>query len=188
MIPGVSGKTEEQVAEEAKWAAYYNAGSAALIVLLLLVGTGTCILLRLRRKSRIQRGNSAPFLPVSTDDQDAPNGGTHEMDRFIDRTRSAEDDADGETTYSDDTYRMDATTASNTRANGRRLSPVLGYTDDDEGEPGKASRNARQAADADSVSRRDNEQIFDVGEEESDDESPYAPSHARGHGDAVRFA
>lgn len=52
MIPGVDGKTEAEVAEEAKWAAYYNAGSAALIVLILLVGAGACVLLRLRRRSR----------------------------------------------------------------------------------------------------------------------------------------
>ncbi|KAL9941016.1 hypothetical protein V8E36_000504 [Tilletia maclaganii] len=53
MIPGVDGKTEEQVAEEAKWAAYYNAGSAALVFLIIAVFLGTCILLRLRRRARL---------------------------------------------------------------------------------------------------------------------------------------
>ncbi|PWN25287.1 alpha/beta-hydrolase, partial [Jaminaea rosea] len=55
MIVGADGKSEAQVAEEAKWAAYYNAGSAALVFLILLVGFGTCFLLRGRRRM-MQRG------------------------------------------------------------------------------------------------------------------------------------
>ncbi|PWN49971.1 alpha/beta-hydrolase [Violaceomyces palustris] len=54
LIPG-TGKTEEQVAEEARWRAYYNAGSAALVVLLIGVGVGVFILMRLRRRARMQR-------------------------------------------------------------------------------------------------------------------------------------
>lgn len=163
MIPGVSGKTEAQVAEEAKWAAYYNAGSAALIVLLILIGTGTCILLRLRRKARMQRGSSAPFLPVE-------EGGEHEMDRFIPGGRSEEDlgGEDEETAYSDDT--MDAMTASNTRANGRTAAV-------------SSHETASKGPNGQSVADLDTEQIFDVGDESDDDIGA-----ANRTNDAVRFA
>lgn len=172
MIPGISGKTEAQVAEEAKWEAYYNAGSAALIVLLILVGAGTCILLRLRRRARLHRKSSAPYLPSEEE------GGDHEMERFIQGDLPSDDNLAEEdrTTYSDDTFRLDATTASNTRANGRRTGalPDDGANSD---EKGKGNGN--------SIADRDAEQIFDVGDE-SDEDLSESKSHRTG--EAVRFA
>lgn len=70
-----------------------NAGSAALIVLLLLVGCGIYVLMRLRRSSRLQRGS----LGLGAVD----DAGEHELDRFIGR-----EDRDEEETYSDETYRQ----------------------------------------------------------------------------------
>lgn len=106
MIPGVDGKSEEQVAQEAKWAAYYNAGSAALIVLLILVGCGVYMLLRMRRKTRLQR------LPVGLGaDGDV---GEHELDRFI-----VSEGREDEETYSDDTYRRPSPQVVNGSANER---------------------------------------------------------------------
>ncbi|UZJ57061.1 hypothetical protein CBS101457_006381 [Exobasidium rhododendri] len=119
MIPGVDGKSEAQVAEEAKWAAYYNAGSAALIVLLLLVGCGVHVLLRLRRKARSQRGDIG--LGATED------GGGHELDRFIVRDGSREE----EDTYSDETYRQSTTNLAGGRVS-RRHDSAQRDTDNEE--------------------------------------------------------
>ena len=171
MIPGVSGKTEAQVAEEAKWEAYYNAGSAALIVLLILVGAGTCILLRLRRKARLSRKSASPYLPSGEE-------GEHEMERFIQEDLPSDENLaedDNTRAYSDETYRLDATTASNTRANGRRTSAV----------PDGAASDEKNERNANSIAHRDAEQIFDVGDE-SDDDLTESKTHRAG--EAVRFA
>ncbi|CEH14877.1 kex1 protein [Ceraceosorus bombacis] len=109
MIPGVDGKTEEQVAEEAKWAAYYNAGSAALVVLLILVGVGALILLRLRKQSRrstsmLGRGGR----PVARED-------THELEHLV------RDPASGE--YADDEDKLDDEEAQSGLSSARK-SPV----------------------------------------------------------------
>ncbi|CAO1623326.1 unnamed protein product [Sympodiomycopsis kandeliae] len=61
-------QTAEQAAEEAKWAAYYNAGSAALVVLLLLVGFGTWFLWRTRKLSHRALPHSAIHLGNNTGD------------------------------------------------------------------------------------------------------------------------
>ncbi|PWY99105.1 alpha/beta-hydrolase [Testicularia cyperi] len=89
VIPG-SGKTEEQVAEEARWRAYYDAGSLVLIVLLIAVGVGTCVLLRLRRRHRLAKGRigRGGHLRLSSTTE-LVNGshelaaGTHELDRLV---------------------------------------------------------------------------------------------------------
>lgn len=70
-----------------------NAGSAALIVLLILVGCGVYVLLRLRRNARLQR--------VALGLRNSDDIGEHEMERFIVRG-----EGDEEETYSDETYRQ----------------------------------------------------------------------------------
>lgn len=79
---------------------YSNAGSAALIVLLILVGCGVYVLLRLRRNARLQR--------VALGLQQTDELGQHEMERFINRGQGDEDER-----YSDETYRQSSTNLAN---------------------------------------------------------------------------
>ena len=103
VIPG-TGKTEEQVAEEARWRAYYNAGSVALVVMLIAVGLGTWLLLRLRRKARedkarLGRGGALRLGSQSGGDE------AHELERLVDgqedgaKSRPSIEERDAETIY-----------------------------------------------------------------------------------------
>ena len=103
VIPG-SGKTEEQVAEEARWRAYYDAGSLALVILLLAVAIGTWLLLRARKKRRLERSRigrggalrlaSTTEFGASDDGHISPsNGGNnHELERLVGGKHTHDDD------------------------------------------------------------------------------------------------
>lgn len=95
VIPG-SGKTEEEVAEEARWRAYYDAGSAALLFLLVAVGLGTWLLIRSRRRKgkgreggRGRLGRGGALALGSTTEFGAGvtsaggEGGDHELERLV---------------------------------------------------------------------------------------------------------
>ncbi|CDR87265.1 related to KEX1 protein precursor [Sporisorium scitamineum] len=105
VIPG-SGKTEEQVAEEARWRAYYDAGSFALMILVIAVGVGTWLLLRSRKRRRMDRNRigrggalrlatTTEFGGASPDSTPAGNGDNHELERLV-GGKHAEDDDDVE--------------------------------------------------------------------------------------------
>jgi hypothetical protein len=89
-----------------------NAGSAALIVLLILVGCGVFVLLRLRRNARLQQRGHIGLTS-------AEDGIGHELDRFIVRDGREDGDEDEET-YSDATYRQSTSNLSNGGAVSRR--------------------------------------------------------------------
>ncbi len=102
VIPG-SGKTEAEVAEEARWRAYYDAGSLALVVLLIAVSVGTWLLLRARKRrrmdtNRIGRGG-ALRLATTTEfgASQAATGGesgdNHELERLVSKRSPDEEDA-----------------------------------------------------------------------------------------------
>ena len=106
VIPG-SGKTEGEVAEEARWRAYYDAGSFALLILLIVVGIGTWLLLRARKRRRLDRnriGRGGALRLASTTefggDSARTAGGTgdgdnHELERLV-GGKAAEDEDDVE--------------------------------------------------------------------------------------------
>ncbi|TKY84537.1 hypothetical protein EX895_006439 [Sporisorium graminicola] len=102
VIPG-SGKTEEQVAEEARWRAYYDAGSFALMILVIAVGVGTWLLLRSRKRRRMDRNRigrggalrlatTTEFGGASADSTPAGNGDNHELERLVGGKHTEEDD------------------------------------------------------------------------------------------------
>lgn len=103
VIPG-SGKTEEQVADEARWRAYYDAGSLALVVLLVAVSVGTCLLLRARKRRHLERnriGRGGALRLATTTEFGAVRGGTpgsdnHELERLVGGKPTAEDEEEGE--------------------------------------------------------------------------------------------
>lgn len=109
VIPG-SGKTEEEVAEEARWRAYYDAGSFALMVLLIAVGIGTWLLLRARKQRRLNRnriGRGGALRLATTTELGASrsttgNGDTdetsnnHELERLVGGKHVEDDDDDVE--------------------------------------------------------------------------------------------
>lgn len=103
MIVGADGKTEAQVAEEAKWTAYYNAGTAALIFLIVSVLIGSCVLLRLRRRSRLQRRRhpslgSGSLGPITLSDRNGTGATgpasteTHELSHLVSNQEGVDDD------------------------------------------------------------------------------------------------
>ncbi|KAM6496201.1 Alpha/Beta hydrolase fold [Amanita muscaria] len=66
----VSGKTPEQ--DKAMWEAYYNAGSAAIILVLIFLGIGVFLWCRVRRRKRVKLGedkNEEENIPLTH-----PNG------------------------------------------------------------------------------------------------------------------
>lgn len=148
MITGPDGKSEAQVAEEAKWAAYYNAGSAALVVLILLVGFGTCFLLRLRRQA--QRGVHLPAGGMGSKGgafNDSANGSMdeqHELSHLV-ANQEGEDDSGEE----DEVARKS-----------KRRVRIGGETDLEAGE-------RRQPPGHREV--RDDEHLFDVGDADEDE-------------------
>ncbi|CBQ73866.1 related to KEX1 protein precursor [Sporisorium reilianum SRZ2] len=102
VIPG-SGKTEGEVAEEARWRAYYDAGSFALMILLVAVGVGTWLLLRSRKRRRMDRNRigrggalrlatTTEFGGASTDTTAAANGDNHELERLVGGKHAQDDD------------------------------------------------------------------------------------------------
>ncbi|KAG6866114.1 hypothetical protein C0991_008422 [Blastosporella zonata] len=74
----VSGKTPEQ--DKAMWEAYYNAGSAALVLMLIFVGIGSFVWCRLRRRRSLR----------------LPMGGSEEESIPLHSSQRLEDDADAE--------------------------------------------------------------------------------------------
>ena len=100
VIPG-SGKTEEEVAEEARWRAYYDAGSLALVILLIAVGIGTWLLLRARKRRSVERnriGRGGALRLASTTEfgapGDSPGNGEdhHELERLVGGKHAQNDD------------------------------------------------------------------------------------------------
>ncbi|EPQ30034.1 uncharacterized protein PFL1_02152 [Pseudozyma flocculosa PF-1] len=137
-------KTKEEIAEEAKWEAYYNAGSLALVVLLIAVALGTFVLLRMRRKRRPLRTGALPkdrmgrngHLRLSSttelrtpDDEERPM----ELERLVDeRRRDGSGSVSG--SFDDDVGRRDK----------ERIFDVgeSDSGDDEEGEGGRRRRDA----------------------------------------------
>lgn len=142
VIPG-TGKTEEEVAEEARWRAYYDAGSFALLILILAVGLGTWLLLRARKrrrmdKNRIGRGG-ALRLASTTQLGPTPNGASasagddHELERLVGGKRAEEEEEEddveeqgeeifgvGDDAFSDDDHSDIGTSLDRNRINGPR--------------------------------------------------------------------
>ncbi|KAJ1035316.1 hypothetical protein NDA13_000736 [Ustilago tritici] len=108
LIPG-TGKTEEMVAEEARWRAYYDAGSLALVILLIAVSVGTWLLLRARKRKRLERGRigrGGALSLASTAELGGENGGAlgvggdHELERLVgEDKRDEEEDEVQETVW-----------------------------------------------------------------------------------------
>ncbi|KAE8219057.1 hypothetical protein CF319_g7177 [Tilletia indica] len=211
MIPGVDGKTEDQVAEEARWAAYYNAGSAALVFIIIAVCIGTCVLLRSRKRARQLYAKNAPTYgdfvlgggddDEEEDDGDArgPSSSAHELTRLVTDQEEADDAqarAGGKKRYFEDEEaderedaerraQHDVATAAavgdQARSGGRRTPSKVRFTDEvpEVWDPASGSGSAGgasaplagasgKARDVDSVGRRDEENIFDVGDDEED--------------------
>lgn len=97
VIPG-SGKTEGEVAEEARWRAYYDAGSFALLILVLAVGVGTWLLLRARKHRRLdsKRIGRGGALRLASTTQLGPtpngNGDDHELEHLVGGKRAEDED------------------------------------------------------------------------------------------------
>lgn len=79
---------------------YSNAGSAALIVLLLLVATGTCILIRLRAQNRrlnrraggMRSASGGPVHLSSSSRADSPSDEALELQRLVEEGREDEEE------------------------------------------------------------------------------------------------
>ncbi|KAG5634532.1 hypothetical protein H0H81_001640 [Sphagnurus paluster] len=67
----VPGKTPEQ--DKAMWEAYYNAGSAALVLLVAFAGIGACVWCRRRRQRSLR-------LPLNMDDENIPLAASRRME------------------------------------------------------------------------------------------------------------
>ncbi|KAK0551124.1 Cell death protease [Tilletia horrida] len=197
MIPGVDGKTEEQVAEEAN-----NAGSAALIFLLIAVGLGVCILLRIRRRARLDglhakhTANGYGDFELNDDEVDEEprrrrrrddaeeegegEEGAHELTRLVvddgsQPPRAGEAGGASSRNYFEDGNGADpaaAAAAAQAHTGGRRT-PVKVRFRDDPSEVELPSERRQAGAggsdsgrDVDAVARRDEENIFDVGDDD----------------------
>lgn len=101
-------------------------------MLLLFVGIGVYVLLRLRRKARLQRATIGL--------RSADGGVDVELERFIAPGRVGDEE---EESYSDETYRQSTSVAANRNASRRHES-----------------------------AQRDTEEIFDVGTESDEEDSP----------------
>lgn len=163
---------------------------------MILVGTGIWVLLRLRRRSRRQfrRGDGAYIARANGGDGDDHD---HELDRFIPdddgeagreglargRPGSVEGTESSTHSYDSQRERLETATALNTRANGRRADGQTAYRDTDDGENDDEN---------DGIAQRDTAQIFDVGDDDSDDEDGLpkrTPKDDAAQGDGVvRFA
>ncbi|KAI0068606.1 alpha beta-hydrolase [Artomyces pyxidatus] len=118
----ISTKTPQQ--DKAMWEAYYNAGSAALVLVLIFVALGTFFWCRVRR--RRLRG-----LPVSTNEEES-----------IPLTRSTRgfEDQDTPDVNGDDGFR--GRNKGKDRANGQDAQPIfdVGDSDEEDGKNGDLSR------------------------------------------------
>lgn len=173
VIIGADGKTEAQVAEEAKWAAYYNAGSVALIFIVLFVLFGTCVLLRLRRRDRRlgkhqSRGSlGAIALNGSTSQQQqlgrsrggdgVPSEG-HELSHLVSHQEGLDEDEEQD---EDDGFEA---AKKSRRPNGAQGTAPASATSSAGPNPTARSRTGAHAP------LSDGESLFDVGDIDDDDD------------------